>query len=289
MAQNKHLIISLIELLTEEKKVLSHGSSSRENTVRNWTSAPKHHFRNNRIPSMERKSRGCPGWGSRSWAGASGLPCCFKVRVVDGQGVSLGVEHPVLQGQHVIFTEQKIEVPAAQDRHTRVTGAQQDGTHSHLPGKSPPFPPKAALDHSRALQTQPLSLQGAKGSRGSAAANSQRSTALPSFPQNGWTWKDPESSSGSSPLPTSPWKRRLPPHHLGLTEQLLQELSCSEGPCEPGLTSASPRGRSSAACCRGWAWCCTRLGCQRSQLPPCSASPGPGGGTEPSATPSTVG
>lgn len=62
------------------------------------------------IPLMERKSRVCPGWGSRSWAGASGLHCCFKVRVVDGQGMSLGVEHPILQGQHIIFTEQKIEV-----------------------------------------------------------------------------------------------------------------------------------------------------------------------------------
>ena len=33
--------------------------------------------------------------------------------MVDWQGVSLCVEHPVVQGQHVIFTEQKIEVPGA--------------------------------------------------------------------------------------------------------------------------------------------------------------------------------
>lgn len=46
---------------------------------------------------------------------ASLLHACFsfKVWVVDWQGVSLCVEHPVIQRQHVIFTEQKIEVPAA--------------------------------------------------------------------------------------------------------------------------------------------------------------------------------
>lgn len=46
---------------------------------------------------------------------ASLLHACFsfEVWVVDWQGVSLCVEHPVVQRQHVIFTEQKIEVPAA--------------------------------------------------------------------------------------------------------------------------------------------------------------------------------
>lgn len=46
---------------------------------------------------------------------ASLLHTCFsfKVCVVDWQGVSLCVEHPVVQGQHIIFTEQKIEVPGA--------------------------------------------------------------------------------------------------------------------------------------------------------------------------------
>lgn len=88
------------------------------------------------IPLMERKSRVCPGWGSRSWAGASGLHCCFKVCVVDGQGMSLGVEHPILQGQHIIFTEQKIEVPGATgEGHRGVKGAQeglQAGTGSRM-------------------------------------------------------------------------------------------------------------------------------------------------------------
>lgn len=65
MAQNKHLIISLIELLTEEKKVLSHGSSSQENTVRNWTSAPKRHFRNNRNSFNGKEKQSLPRLGQQ--------------------------------------------------------------------------------------------------------------------------------------------------------------------------------------------------------------------------------
>lgn len=130
------------------KKILSGIGLVPQNTISGTTG----------IPSMERKSRVCPGWGSRSWAGASGLHCCFKVRVVDGQGMSLGVEHPILQGQHIVFREQKIEVPEARERDTQgleqlsrdCRQAQAAGcagaaasvhvTHSQLPGKSPPFP-----------------------------------------------------------------------------------------------------------------------------------------------------
>lgn len=65
MAQNKHLIISLRELLTEEKKVLSHGSSSQENTVRNWTSAPKHHLRNNRNSFNGKEKQSLPRLGQQ--------------------------------------------------------------------------------------------------------------------------------------------------------------------------------------------------------------------------------
>lgn len=36
------------------------------------------------------------------------------VQVVHGEGVGLRVEYPVFQGEHVIFREQKIEVPAPQ-------------------------------------------------------------------------------------------------------------------------------------------------------------------------------
>lgn len=63
---------------------------------------------------------------------ASLLHACFKVRVVDWQGVSLCVEHPVVQRQHVIFTEQKIQVPGARKEMEGNTSG-TPGTHKHWP------------------------------------------------------------------------------------------------------------------------------------------------------------
>lgn len=37
---------------------------------------------------------------------------CDKVCAVNGQWVGFGVKDPVLKRQHIVFTEQKIEVPA---------------------------------------------------------------------------------------------------------------------------------------------------------------------------------
>lgn len=195
------------------KKILSGIGLVPQNTISGTTG----------IPSMERKSRVCPGWGSRSWAGASGLPCCVKVRVVDGQGMSLGVEHPILQGQHIIFREQKIEVPEPRERDTqgleqlsrdsrqaraaRCAGAAAcvHVTHSQLPGKSPPFPLTQLC-----ITAEPFKPSPGAGTNGSAAGNSQSFAALPRFPP----WKDPENSSHSSSLPwagTPPLQEKTSP------------------------------------------------------------------------------
>lgn len=60
------------------------------------------------------------------------------VPVIDGQRVGLGVEHPVLWRQHVIFREQKIEVSVWRGRSERVVSAQGKEDHGrghpHLPG-----------------------------------------------------------------------------------------------------------------------------------------------------------
>lgn len=45
------------------------------------------------------------------------------VRVVHGEGVGLRVEHPVFQGEHIVFREQKIEIPAPR-------GAGREAKHS---------------------------------------------------------------------------------------------------------------------------------------------------------------
>lgn len=79
-----------------------------------------------------------PGGGGALSAGAPGP--VGTVRVVDGQRVGLGVEHPVFQGQHVIIREQKVEIPVweGQVSGVRARGALGRGeeglTSQHCPG-----------------------------------------------------------------------------------------------------------------------------------------------------------
>uniref|UniRef100_A0A2D4M8K3 Uncharacterized protein n=1 Tax=Micrurus spixii TaxID=129469 RepID=A0A2D4M8K3_9SAUR len=90
----------------------------RYNTVRNWTNAPKIPFREyvHSFTGKEKKkkmqaTRRDPFAEPRR-AELLLLHACLqdKVCVIHRQRVSFSVEHPVLEGEHVIFREQKIEI-----------------------------------------------------------------------------------------------------------------------------------------------------------------------------------
>ena len=56
------------------------------------------------------------------------------VRVVHGEGVGLRVEHPVFQGEHIVFREQKIEIPVP-----RGPGGKQNTARQHFGEQAPPL------------------------------------------------------------------------------------------------------------------------------------------------------
>lgn len=62
------------------------------------------------IPRPEKARRPCGSGRPEPGSELAPRPAS-AVRVVHRQRVGLRVEHPVFQGQHVIFREQKIEVP----------------------------------------------------------------------------------------------------------------------------------------------------------------------------------
>lgn len=170
------------------------------------------------FPQWEGKAE-CAQAGGAELGRPSGLHCCFKVCVVDGQGMSLGVEHPVLQGQHIIFTEQKIEVPGA-------TGEGHGGQSSAGTAGAAPLPVghlQIPTLHPHHTQQLSRNLQQPKAAGNSQSLSLETPRALqpcPVSPLNGLAWKDPKISSHSIPLPwagTPPWDRRLPPDYLELS------------------------------------------------------------------------
>ena len=69
------------------------------------------------VPKPEKARCPCGGLGGSRETGSERVPDpAGAVRVVHGQWVGLRVEHPVFQGQHVIFREQKIEIPVSPGR-----------------------------------------------------------------------------------------------------------------------------------------------------------------------------
>lgn len=80
----------------------------------------------NLFENSPRSRKGGPGAQGDGWWESGPAPA-RAVRVAHGERVGLRVEHPVFQREHVIFREQKIEIPVPRQGGEQDTACQRSG------------------------------------------------------------------------------------------------------------------------------------------------------------------